>query len=444
MLTLLGIGQVLGDLPSSALANRLGDRRSMLVAAIVAAIGQSGCGLAPSLPVLGAALLLVGACNATFYLARQSYLADVAPMHIRARAMSTLGGSHRVGLFIGPFLGALAIAIGGLRAPFAVAVLTCVGVATLLAVIPDVDPGHAGPLPARGTASTGTVIRRFRRLFLSLGVAVLCVGAVRAARLVMLPLWAEHIGLSAATISLVFGLANAVDMALFYPSGSVMDRYGRQAIAVPSMVILGLGTMVLPLTQGLVAFAIVAMLMSFGNGIGSGIIMTLGTDAAPADNRTAFLSAWRVMSDAGNALGPVVLSLLAGALGLASGALGVGALGVVAALGLRRWAPRYSAFWTSPASAPATGPGIRGARARCHRDRWPAIEPRCRCGARAGDGGADRECRPSGASGVTTRPVGRRVGRARSGCCLRSPCSHHRSVTAPRSRSCREARHRRV
>jgi hypothetical protein len=46
---------------------------------------------------------------------------------------------------------------------------------------------------------------------------------------------------------------------------------------------------------------LVAITMSFANGIGSGIIMTLGVDVAPANSRARFLSIWRVMSDSGNA-----------------------------------------------------------------------------------------------------------------------------------------------
>ena len=108
MLALPPIGQVLGDLPSSALANRVGDRRAMMFAAGGAVIALMFCFLARSLFVLGPGLLLVGLFNSTYYLGRQSYMIDVVPLHMRARAMSTLGGSHRIGLFCGPFLGAAA------------------------------------------------------------------------------------------------------------------------------------------------------------------------------------------------------------------------------------------------------------------------------------------------------------------------------------------------
>ena len=86
--------------------------------------------------------------------------------------------------------------------------------------------------------------------------------------------------------------------------------------------------------------------MSVGNGIGSGIMMTLGADVAPAEGRLPFLSVWRVMSDAGNAAGPVVVSVVATLSSLAAGIVTIGALGPLASVGLTWWVPRYSKFAT--------------------------------------------------------------------------------------------------
>lgn len=351
LVALLGLGQLAGDVPAGSLAARIGDRRAMVVAGSLSIAAMLGCLLAPSLVLFGVCLFVLGGCNATFYLARQSYLTEVAPVGLRARAMSMLGGSHRVGLFIGPFVGAAVIAMTSVHGAYAVAIVTGALTVLLLVVVPDIEtaapprrpPVGSGARDGRGLMET---LRAHRRLLGTLGVAVLGVGAARAARQVVLPLWAAHLGLDAAQTSIVFGIAGAVDMALFYPSGKVMDGYGRLAVAVPSMLILGAATAVLPLTGEIVGLTALAMVMSFGNGIGSGIIMTLGADTAPPDNRLRFLSMWRLMSDTGNALGPVVVSVIAAAWALSAGIVAVGGIGILAAAGLARWAPRYSPFAT--------------------------------------------------------------------------------------------------
>jgi MFS family permease len=283
-------------------------------------------------------------------------MTDVVPVGLRARAMSTLGGSHRIGLFIGPFVGAGAIALFGMRSAYVVAMTTAAIAAVLLLAFPDVEAADERQRAVRGGAGSLEMLVRHRRLFLTLGLAVLAVAAVRAARQTVLPLWAAHIGLGAGTTSLVFGIAGALDVAMFYPSGHIMDRRGRLSIALPSMVVLGGSMMLLPLTGTALTLALVAMAMSLGNGLGSGIMMTLGADTAPVDGRVRYLSVWRAFSDSGNAAGPVVMSIVATVATLAAGIVSVGAVGLLAAAGLAAWVPKHSRLaWPRDVAADTGG-----------------------------------------------------------------------------------------
>src|SRR6201991_1791620 len=117
--SLLGIGSLLTNIPSGILATRIGERKSMLVGAAVALAGLILCLVnlgrsAWSLVVFGAGVLLLGAASSVYTLARQSYLSEIVPPHMRARALSTLGGMLRIGMFAGPFLGAGAVELWGL------------------------------------------------------------------------------------------------------------------------------------------------------------------------------------------------------------------------------------------------------------------------------------------------------------------------------------------
>jgi hypothetical protein len=90
-----------------------------------------------------------------------------------------------------------------------------------------------------------------------------------------------------------------------------------------------------------VARTLAATVLGLGNGIGAGLVMTLGADASPAVGRTQFLGGWRLFADVGRAAGPLALSGLSGimTLGASSVVLGVGA--VVGAGWLRVWVPRH-------------------------------------------------------------------------------------------------------
>jgi MFS family permease len=360
VVALVGVGQILGDVPAGALAARVGDRRAMIVAAGVACVALATCALAPTLPVLGAGVLVMGAASAVFHLARQAYLTEVVPVVNRARALSTLGGVARIGVFLGPVLGAGVLHVAGLRSVFWLAVGTSVAAALVVGLAGDVEDPRSAPR-GRPAESTASLVRRHARLLATLGLAVVLVGAVRATRQVVLPLWSEHLGLEPATTSLVFGISGAVDMLLFYPAGKVMDRYGRLWVAVPSMVVLGGAIAALPLTSTVGGLTVVAMVMGFGNGIGSGILMTLGADVAPAVGRAQFLGVWRVFQDSGAAAGPLVVSAVAAAGSLAAGIVTMGAAGVVAAGALAAFVPRWSEHATGRTRARAAAARAGGA-----------------------------------------------------------------------------------
>jgi len=185
-----------------------------------------------------------------------------------------------------------------------------------------------------------------RAVLLRLGTGAALIGAMRASRQVILPLWAVSIGMPDTQTALVIGIAGAIDFALFYASGQIMDRFGRLWSAVPSMVGLGIGHLVLAVTHDLpgavIWFVIAAFFMSVANGVGSGILMTLGADLADQRNPAPFLGAWRFTGDAGGAGSPLVLSALTAlvSIAFASGVMGV--LGLVGAGILLRYVPRYS------------------------------------------------------------------------------------------------------
>jgi MFS family permease len=111
-----------------------------------------------------------------------------------------------------------------------------------------------------------------------------------------------------------------------------MDRYGRKFAIVPSFLVQGIGLALIPLTTGFSALAGVAGLIGFGNGLGSGTMMTLGADLSPKKFRGEFLGMWRLIGDLGFTSGPLVAGVVAGALALPAAAFVMGGSGLAASL----------------------------------------------------------------------------------------------------------------
>jgi MFS family permease len=340
---LIGAGSLLSNIPASMLTMARGERWALVAASLGCAAAMALCAWTRQLWLFALGCFLVGAAQAVFSLARQSYLTDAAPPHYRARAMSMLGGVMRIGLFIGPFAGAAAIHRFGLAGAYAVGIAVLLISGLLAARLPELQVHDAAaPTPAGLPESTWlSTLRDHRRVFVALGVGVLLVSAVRASRQAVIPLWADHLALQASVTSLIYGLAAGLEMLVFYPAGKLMDRKGRRWVAVPSMLIMGVALLLTPLSTGAASLLLAAAAIGFGNGISSGLIMTLGADHAPRAGRARFLGLWRLMADVGAACGPALLSFLAAALSLAAGIAATGLIGLAAAWQLAHWIPRF-------------------------------------------------------------------------------------------------------
>ncbi len=342
----LVVGQLCGNIPAGIAVARIGERLTMAAASVLSLLGLAGMLLARSLPLFAASVFVIGFCAAAFGLARQAFMTTRVPLSFRARALSLLGGTFRLGVFVGPFVAAGLLALSGTEDAAIWFFGACL-VATMVLVLVGPDPERLTPAsgaPERphGVART---MWHHRAVLSRLGVAAASLAAVRSARQVVLPLWGVSLGLDAKTIALVVGVSGAIDFALFYASGQVMDRFGRLWAALPAMLLMGSGFLALAFTHDLpnaeLWFGMFAAVLGVGNGLSSGILLTLGADVAPRPDPAPFLRSWRTLTDAGGAVAPLLVSAIAAAASLAVATGAIGVLGLCGAAAFVRWVPRF-------------------------------------------------------------------------------------------------------
>ena len=347
VVALAGIGLILGDLPAGALAERVGERWAMIIALIVTVAALAGCVLAPSVALLGLCILVIGAANAVFTLARLTFMADTLPAHSRGRGMSLLGGSYRIGLAIGPFAAAWASGSMGTDGAYVVHLVAAVATLVLVWFLPELpdgprpDTAEPAELDASGGVTMWGVLREHRRVLATVGLAALLVGAARNARLTIIPLWCESAGLDVAQTSLVVGVSGVLELVLFYPAGALMDRVGRGVVGGTAMLLVAVGLGALPFGHTVSTIMVAAAVVGLGNGLSSGLVLTLGADVAPARGRSLFFGGWRLISDVGTALGPITVGVVAAVASLVAACVAAAALAAGAAGAVWKWAPPH-------------------------------------------------------------------------------------------------------
>ena len=139
----------------------------------------------------------------------------------------------------------------------------------------------------------------------------------------------DRLGLSAQRIGLGLGLASLVGLALIYPSGVLVDRYGRKVVIVPATLVSGASLVVFLLMPSYAWFLAGCVAWSLAVGVSGAAPAAYAADVAPPGMNAAAMSTYRMLADLGYVLGPIALGLITDAFG-ANAALATAAVLLVA------------------------------------------------------------------------------------------------------------------
>lgn len=321
VLASLGLGAVLGGLPAGSAAGRFGPEWLFAAATLATGLTAMLLGISTAVLALVAFRLLYGMGAVGMRVSVQMLVNAAAPVRLRGRGMSFLGGAVRLAFFVGPLLGGVLVDTVGFTATFVVCgVTTLLGLVPFFAVRRDRPAGERFDRPTVPWSSLSDALRRQRGLLVLAGTGSALVMTVREGRNVVVPLIGDDLGLSATAVGALVAIGTGADLLLFPVAGWLMDRFGRLHAIVPAFSLLGVGMLVLGLSGTTNGAIVAGVIMGVGNGMSAGTMLTLGGDLAPAD-AGPFLAALGMMQDSGVVIGPIVVGWLADTAGLQTSAL---------------------------------------------------------------------------------------------------------------------------
>tara|TARA_A100001388_G_C28740780_1_gene486729 strand:- start:242 stop:1414 length:1173 start_codon:yes stop_codon:yes gene_type:complete len=322
-----GLGEAFFSIPTGLLINKFGNKKIMLIGMAGLSISGSLSGLFQNNLALYFALFSLGTFYGFFSLSRHSFMTQIVPSEYRGKAFSRFGGINRIGWFFGPVIGGFTAGSIGIDIPFYI--ISVVALFTTILIFFTTEPTNENLIQSNEIAPTTfkETILDNKKSFTIGGSGHFIMQFLRQCRHVLIPIWAFSIGLGVEELGLIQSISAAIDMTLFYPVGLIMDKYGRKWTSVPSIILLSLGFIFMTYVDSFNGLMLVGLLLGFANGLGSGAMLTLGSDLSPKNQPGSFLGIWRLFGWSGNSAGGPISGAIAQTVGNTASALSISMIG---------------------------------------------------------------------------------------------------------------------
>jgi MFS family permease len=315
--------------------DRFGERRFLILAMVLIAVGATGASLAGSLVLLGIANAVMGLGQITNLVSAQALVANRGPRDKREERFGWFSTVASLGQLIGPAIGAglvgsIGVAAAASTGPFADNPQAPVFVfAALAAVIAFV---LAFRMPKRSTraataqaeaaevgmATAAVQVLRRPGMTAAMFVSIAVISSVDVL-VAYLPAYGEATGLSVETVGLLLSVRAGSSLVSRLFMARMIESLGRRPLLALSMVLAGGGIVLLPFVSS--TPVLFALMIAIGLGLGLGQPMTIAWVA----NRS-------LRHERGLALGVrltgnrVALLVVPSAMGALAGASGIAAI----------------------------------------------------------------------------------------------------------------------
>jgi predicted MFS family arabinose efflux permease len=316
---------------TAAIIDRLGERTTVVVGAVVVGATTALAAVAPTFPLLVVFRGAGGAGSAVFFAGSLSFLLRAVPADRVGRVISVWYASFNVGIIAGePLGGVLAHWLGPASTLWVYAGACFVAAVVFSSTIPAVRADGRPKAPRSGLRHL-----RFDRPFVSVLLANgVYAWVIAGVYMTLIPLFGhERVHLSPVGIGIGLAIASITEFAVLFPAGAATDRIGRKAVIVPSYALLAASLVLWPLASTPVRYMVGLGIFGLITGYSGVPQAAMLSDLTTEDTQRSGVAAYRFVGDLGFVLGPLVAGAAADRWGYGP-AFAIAALPVVVSLTL--------------------------------------------------------------------------------------------------------------
>lgn len=339
-----GLARFVIAVPSGQLSDRLGRRPTLAIGGLISATGNLWCAWADSYPEFIVARFVAGLGAGLIVTTGNVVLADITTPARRGRALALYQGTFIFAVGIGPFPGGLLAEHFGLTAPFIAYGFASLGatIVAWFAVSETRGFGLQRSTGAQNKRAMPSFSSQMRLLtgqagFLLASMVMFMNAFVRTGGLFsIIPiLITERLGISVSAVGFALMLGSVAGLISAYPTGWLVDRFGRKSVIVPSTLLSGLAMVMFCFSPSYGWFVAATLVWGVAINVGGTAPAAYVADTAPTGMNAAAMSTYRMIGDGGYMLGPLLLGAMVDGFGAVAALLAAAAMMV--ATGVLFW-----------------------------------------------------------------------------------------------------------
>lgn len=341
-----GLARFMANMPAGRVSDLLGRNWAIGIGGMITVGGNLLCGLSGSYSIFLAGRFIGGLGAAMVLTGTQIILADISTPENRGRVIALYMTVFMFAVGIAPLPGGYLAQHFGLEVPFFVYAGMGAGV-TLLALSRIPETRQAGSIGARTSDTprpqfSGQILTLMRQpAFLLVSVASFATFFARTGGVfTIVPERANStMGLTAGQIGLGLSAISIVSLIVAYPSGIVIDRFGRKAVIVPA-ILTGAGAMIFfAASSDFILYVGSCLVWGLSVGLAGAAPTAYAADVAPPGMNAAAMGTFRTLSDSGYFFGPFILGAVAGFSGTGSALVVTAVMLLIVGVGFALIAP---------------------------------------------------------------------------------------------------------
>ena len=312
-IAIYGAARFLMNVPTAQIADRFGRRKALALGGAVTVSGNLICALVDSYWLFLGGRFVAGAGAAMVITGTQIVVADLSVRANRGRMMAVYQGTFTFAVGLGPLPGGFLAEYFSLATPFLMYSILG-GAVSALAWTRIPETRHRD---AAGQILTGSGVPLRKQLgLLTAQIGFLLVAIVSfttffartGAIFNLIPTLGDNkLSLTPGQIGIGLALISIVGLVLAYPSGMLVDRFGRKSVIVPSTVLSGVSLILFAIAPSFGVFLLSCFVWALAVGVAGPAPAAYAADSAPDGMVASAMGLYRMLADAGYVVGPLLL-----------------------------------------------------------------------------------------------------------------------------------------